>query len=310
MPDDPATAQTQSGTHRYDRRMSDQPPSRIRIDTAARTHIGKVRETNEDGYVVCRAGRYLERVTSSLPESVLAPRSEDTGAIMMVADGMGGMAAGEVASHTALATMIKLILNAPRWALAFDDPATRVAEIEEVWQRAREFLAKVHDAVRQQAAADPSLAGMGTTLTAAYSVGTDLFVVHVGDSCAYLCRNGRVEKITRDHTLAQSYVDLGILEEGDEKARRLRHVLTQAVGGPDEQVHADLHGLAVAPGDRLLLCTDGLTNHIEIDEIAEVLCSSRSSQEACDRLVDLALDYGGLDNVTAIVASYETASNG
>ena len=207
------------------------PPSRlVRVDLGALTHVGKVRENNEDAYLVCRAGRYLERLTSNLPESLLSSRFDEAGYLMLVADGMGGMAGGEVASHTALATTVQMILSSPKWALKLDDPATRVSEIREMWARARVYLSAVHETIRRQAAANPKLAGMGTTLTGAYSVGADLFVLHVGDSRAYLFHEGRVQKITRDHTLAQSYADLGIIQENDPAAHQLRNVLTQAVG--------------------------------------------------------------------------------
>jgi protein phosphatase len=277
------------------------------VELGAATHVGKVRERNEDGYLVCRLGRYLERVSSSLPESELPPRSEESGVIMIVADGMGGMAAGEVASQTALSTLVRLILAAPKWSLKLAGIENRETEIEELWGRAREFVSAVHAAVRRQADADPSLSGMGTTLTAAYSLGADVFVTHVGDSCAYLCRDGRVEKITRDHTMAQSFVEMGLLKESEAQTHRMRHVLTRAVGGPEEQLDADLHALELAAGDRLLLCSDGLTNHVDPEEMAEVLSAAGSSQQACDRLLELALDYGGSDNITAIVASYSVA---
>lgn len=277
------------------------------MELGAATHVGKVRERNEDGYLVCRLGRYLERVSSSLPESELPPRSEESGVIMIVADGMGGMAAGEVASQTALSTLVRLILAAPKWSLKLAGIENRETEIEELWGRAREFVSAVHAAVRRQADADPSLSGMGTTLTAAYSLGADVFVTHVGDSCAYLCRDGRVEKITRDHTMAQSFVEMGLLKESEAQTHRMRHVLTRAVGGPEEQLDADLHALELAAGDRLLLCSDGLTNHVDPEEMAEVLSAAGSSQQACDRLLELALDYGGSDNITAIVASYSVA---
>jgi len=277
------------------------------VELGAATHVGKVRERNEDGYLVCRLGRYLERVSSSLPESELPPRSEESGVIMIVADGMGGMAAGEVASQTALSTLVRLILAAPKWSLKLAGIENRETEIEELWGRAREFVSAVHAAVRRQADADPSLSGMGTTLTAAYSLGADVFVTHVGDSCAYLCRDGRVEKITRDHTMAQSFVEMGLLKESEAQTHRMRHVLTRAVGGPEEQLDADLHALELAADDRLLLCSDGLTNHVDPEEMAEVLSAAGSSQQACDRLLELALDYGGSDNITAIVASYSVA---
>src|SRR6185295_10277627 len=105
----------------------------LRLDVAALSHIGLVRETNEDAYIVMRTGRYMERIESNLPESLVAPRYEESAHILMVADGMGGMAAGEVASRTALTTAVQLILRAPRWALNFDDPATRDTEISQMW---------------------------------------------------------------------------------------------------------------------------------------------------------------------------------
>jgi protein phosphatase len=276
----------------------------VRVEVASLTNVGKVREANEDSYVVCRNGRYLERIDSNVPEPAVPPWFEQEGYIMMVADGMGGMAAGEIASHTAIGSMIRMVIESPRWTFNLDDPSTRETEIQQLWELARTLVGKVHDAVRDRAAADPTLAGMGTTLTSAYSVGNDLFVVHVGDSRAYLWRDGQMERVTRDHTMAQSYADLGIIPQDQVRGHSLHHVLTQAVGGPGEQLHADLHTVKVAPGDRLLLCTDGLTNMVSEEAIAGVLASEATSQEMCRKLVDLALQGGGLDNITAIVARY------
>ena len=279
-------------------------PPALRVDVAALTHIGLVRETNEDGYVVVRTGRYMERLDSNLPESLVAPRSEESAHILMLADGMGGMAAGEVASRTALATAVRLILNAPRWALKLDDPATREAEIAQMWERARGYLARIHAAIREQAERDPSLAGMGTTFTGAYCVGYDLFVTHVGDSRGYLFRRNELQKITRDHTIAQEFEDAGMVTSADQLDDRLRNVLTRAVGGPDDEIEGDLHHLRLAAGDRLLLCSDGLTGMAGEAEIAGILGVARSSEGACHALVDLALERGGRDNVTVIVATF------
>jgi protein phosphatase len=251
---------------------------------------------------VCRLGRSLERVSSSLPESVLPPRAGEAGHILMVADGMGGAAGGEVASATALASAIRLVEAAPKWALRLEDPATREAEIQQMWERGRGYLAGIHAAVKKLAAADPSLAGMGTTFTSAFTVGTDLFVIHVGDSRAYLWSDGHLHRITRDHTLAQEYVDLGVLEENDPAANRFRHMLTQAVGGPHDVLKASLHAMRVADGDRLLLCTDGLTNEVSDEELGDLLGRDVPSQAICDAMLQLALERGARDNVTAVVA--------
>jgi len=275
----------------------------FKLDIAALTHVGLVRESNEDAYLVVRNGRYLERIESSLPESLIAPRTEEFAHIMMVADGMGGMAAGEVASQTALVTAVHQLLAASRWALKLDDPATRESKIAEMWERSRGYLSRVHEAIRAQAERDPSLAGMGTTFTGAYCVGSDLFVLHVGDSRAYLFRAGDLQKITRDHTMAQELEDAGMVPPGESLDPRLRNVLTRAVGGPEDDIEGDIHHRELAVGDRILLCSDGLTGMASDAQIAEVLSVARNSEEACRRLVDLALAGGGRDNVTVIVAS-------
>jgi serine/threonine protein phosphatase PrpC len=279
-------------------------PTRMRLDISALSDVGKVREKNEDAYAVVRLERSMERLHSNLSEAQLASRSDETGHVLLIADGMGGMAAGEVASHGAVITALRLIAEAPRWALRLDDPETREAEIRQMWDRGRMYLTGVHASIRGRAAADPRLSGMGTTLTSVFTVGSDLFVMHVGDSRAYLFSDGVLQKLTRDHTVAQSYVDLGVMKESDPAARRLRHVLTQAVGGPDDDLQADMHALQAQDGDRLLLCTDGLTNVVDEDEITEVLGNSATSRDACRALIDLALEYGAPDNVTAVVAGY------
>ena len=275
----------------------------LKLDIAALTHIGLVRESNEDAFLVVRNGRYMERIESNLPESLVAPRTEEFAHALMLADGMGGMAAGEVASQTALATAVRQMLSAPRWALKLDDPATRETEIAQMWERARGYLTAVHTAIREQAERDPKLAGMGTTFTGAYCVGADLFVLHVGDSRAYLFREGELLKITRDHTMAQEFEDAGMVPPGESLDPRLRNVLTRAVGGPDVDIEGDIHHRQLAPGDRIMMCSDGLTGMATDAEIADILAVARTSEGACRALVDLALERGGRDNVTVIVAT-------
>ena len=146
------------------------PVERLRVDVGARSDRGRVREANEDAYVVLRLGRFLERIASNVPESDVPPRSEDAGYLMLVADGLGGHAAGEIASHLALASMLQRVLLSPRWAIKLDDPESREIEIRALLVRARSYIAGAHQAVREQAAVDARLAGMGTTLTGGYLV--------------------------------------------------------------------------------------------------------------------------------------------
>jgi PPM family protein phosphatase len=278
--------------------------SRIRVEVAALTDPGTVRDRNEDAHAVFRIGRFLERVTSSLPASDLPERSEDVGHVMIVADGLGGHEAGEVASRTAIATTLEMVMRSPRWTLRLDDPATREAELRDIHDQALHYLELMQNAVRERAASDPSMTGMGTTFTGVYAVGRDLFVTHVGDSKAYVFRDGTLRKITRDHTLAQEYADLGMISQEEVATHRLHHVLTRAVGSHEQTPEADFHHLRLSLGDRLLLCSDGLTDMADESEIATVLQQHPRSEAACRALVDLALAGGGRDNITVIVAAF------
>jgi protein phosphatase len=285
------------------------PPSEaagLLSDIAALTHAGS-RESNEDSYAVFRVGRFMERVASNIPESEMPAHLEDTGHLLIVADGVGGNAGGEIASQTALRTLREMILRSPRWALRLDDLATREQEIEALLVRSRAYLQAMHARIRERQVADPRLAEMGTTLTAAYVVGADLFVLHVGDSRAYVLRGGRLHRITREHTLAQHYADQGVLPQSEVAEHPLSHVLTRAVGAPVETLEVDTHHRDLETGDRLLLCSDGLSKTCADGEIAETLIANPASAAACKALVTLALTRGAPDNVTVIVAGVRPA---
>jgi protein phosphatase len=140
---------------------------------------------------------------------------------------------------------------------------------------------------------------MGTTLTGAYTVGPEVIIAHVGDSRAYLYHDGRLTQLTRDHTLAQEYLDLGL-----PAARSWYHILTNCLGGPERGVRVEFHHFRLSDGDRLLLCTDGLSDMIGNEEIAGILGQHSHPQEATQALVDRALERGGKDNVTVVLAHY------
>jgi len=304
---DPPTAEMKGGIRPGEPVARPAEPARaprVSADVAALTHQGLVRETNEDSYCVFRLGRFLERVVSNIPESELPTRTEDSGHPMIVADGMGGHRAGEVASRSALVNTIQLILRSPRWALNLEDPATRETEIRDLLTRSRAYLAAVHAGLREQADADARLEGMGTTLTGAYTVGADAFLLHVGDSKAYLLRGDEFRKITHDHTVAQHYADIGVIPQEQVASHRASHMLTRAIGGPMEKLTGDMHHLRIQHGDLLILCSDGLTDMATEEQIATVARTRGTPAEACQGLIDLALAGGGRDNVTAIVARY------
>jgi serine/threonine protein phosphatase PrpC len=236
---------------------------------AARSHTGLLREGNED--------------------SVYAgPR------MLAVADGMGGHAAGEVASAVAIA------------ALAHLDEDVPGGDLLDVLRHSAE---SANDHLRDMVQGDGALDGMGTTLTAFLFAGSRLGLLHIGDSRAYLLRDGRLSQITHDHTLVQTLVDEGRISEEEASTHPQRSLITRALDGRSG-IEPDLSVREVRPGDRYLLCTDGLTGPVGRMETLQEALEIADPQESCDRLVQLALRGGGPDNVTVIVADVVEGDTG
>jgi protein phosphatase len=271
----------------------------ITVQTGAMTHRGKVRSNNEDQFLVARLAKSMKICQSSLSNSGETRFSVEDGHLFVVADGMGGAAAGERASALALESIESFALNTLKWFLHLDkaDESHLVGEL-------RQALELADRAVVNEADANFRYNGMGTTLTMAYSVGLDLYLVHAGDSRAYLFREGHLEQITTDHTLVQMMISGGVLQPEAAKTHPRRNVVTNVIGGPSAGVHAEIHKIRVQDGDVLLLCSDGLNEPVEDQQIAECLMSTTDSQLASEKLVELALENGGPDNVTAVVARY------
>jgi len=277
------------------------PPlsSRVRIDVDAQSHAGHRRANNEDHYLVARLGRALQITTTSLPAGAVPLLTEEVNYVLIVADGMGGHAAGEVASRMALSALVALALDTPDWILRADEGYQGTLE-----DRARHRVQEVGALLVDTGRRDAALRGMGTTLTAARSLGRDLLITHVGDSRAYLLRAGTLYRLTRDHTYAQLLVDTGQIAAADVATSGHAHVLTNAVGGTSADVQVDTDHVLLQDGDRLLLCSDGLTDLVDDETITSILRDTTASHDACTRLVQQALDKGGRDNVTVIVAAY------
>ena len=273
--------------------------SSVQVDVFGSSHTGHVRQNNEDQFFVAKLTRSLETVTTSLAPGEVPARADEINHLLVVADGMGGHAAGEVASRMAISSMVRLALQLPDWIFRVDEE--HVPELE--W-RSRRLVEQIDSILVQHGARDPLLAGMGTTLTATRSLGRDLMIVHVGDSRAYLYRAGRLRRLTKDHTFAQAMVDRGELAAEDAAHSRMRHILTNALGGSREVVDVDIDMLRLEDGDRLLLCSDGLSDLVEDEAIAAAMASTPASQDTCEQLVRLALERGGRDNITAVVARY------
>lgn len=277
------------------------PGASMAVDLGAATHRGHTRPNNEDHYLVVRFRRALENLYTNLDKGMLASSYDITGYGLLVADGLGGMAAGEIASRTALTKLVELVVETPDWMLDVNDPK----HLETVQQRMVERFLRIDETIRAQADRDATLVGMGTTLTVAANIGDQLVIGHIGDSRAYLLRAGSLSQITRDHTLAQALIEAGVAGRDEPATRSMRHVLTAALGSLSPKAKPEMHRMQIKPGDQLLLCTDGLTEMVDDKTIASILQNTDSADRACEDLVTVALASGGLDNVTVVVARFD-----
>ncbi len=269
------------------------------VDVAARSDRGLVRPNNEDHFLAVRVGRSWQTLQTNLPPDLVPGRAEEAGYGLLVADGMGGAAAGEHASRVAIATLVSLTLHTPDWIFI-----TGERETEQVIERMAERYRRADATLREQGKEDPSLSGMGTTMTLACSLGTNLIVGHIGDSRAYLFRDGMLHQLTRDHTLVQALVDAGRITPEQAAKHPYRHMLIRYLGGGKDGLGAEFQRASLADNDQLLLCTDGLTEMVDDATIAATLAGAATAEEACEALVGLALKNGGKDNVTVALARY------
>ena len=285
--------------------LDETPPqpfsSRINVDVFGMTDKGYARTQNEDHFLIVRAGRAVETVLTSLSETETMPGElfEETAYGIVVADGVGGQSAGEVASRQAIYTLVSLSLHTPDWQFRWGEK-----EKNTVMWRMKDRFRRVNAALLHDAAAHASLNGMCTTMTAAVTQGNDLIVGHIGDSRAYLLHRGKLVQLTRDHTVAAKLVEDGTHQPNDPLVLELRGLLLQALGSREGECNPELSDYLLADEDQLLLCTDGLTDMVDDVDIELILNSASSAKSACRSLVDLALKNGGRDNVTVTVARY------
>jgi serine/threonine protein phosphatase PrpC len=271
----------------------------VMVEAAGLTHQGLVRTSNEDHFLISRFGRYFEPVSTSLPPDDLPRRADEASYSLIVADGMGGHAAGEVASRLAIREIVRLGLALPDWIARIDDSTREAAAA-----RAQERIERLNEMVIEDAEQNPDLRGMGCTLTVARNLGRVLQISHVGDSRAYLLRAGQLHRLTRDHTYVQALVDSGVMTPEEAATSKERHMLINAVGGSNDDVHVDVERVPLANRDRVLLCSDGLTDAVDDEVIQMLLAAGGTAAATCNALVARALEGGGRDNITVIVASY------
>jgi protein phosphatase len=271
----------------------------VTLRVAAQSDRGCVRANNEDRFLVLRGDQTMAPIATNIDAGELKFVPAQTIWALAVADGMGGHAAGEVASTLALTLTLQFAQQGSRWYVDIGD-----REAREIVARVESILASVDRAIAAQARTDAALAGMGTTLTVGVVRADRLFVYHVGDSRAYLLRQGHLVQITRDQTVAQQLADRGLISDALVGSHHTRHLLTQAIGRGDVEV--EVHQFPLQHGDRLVLSTDGLTDGVEDSEIERV-CSEGDCAQACQQLLDRGLAAGGRDNITVVVADVDIA---
>ena len=283
--------------HSFADRFFAKSAPRVKLQTAAATHVGKVRARNEDHHAVIRNRRSRDVLFTNLSTDGLTFADDEVYGLV-VADGVGGAASGDVASQLALRTMFELTGRATSWVMRITD-----LETQQVHERIDAYVSEIQKSLLSVMEQNPGLAGMGTTWTSAHVFATDTIIVHIGDSRAYVYSDSDLHLITRDQTLGQEMADAGLPAK---TVKRFRNVLTNSLGSQSDEVQAQVYQVQVQPGDRLLLCTDGLNDMVADSQIADVLNNVPTPQAACDKLVNCALDGGGRDNVTVVLCDVLT----
>jgi protein phosphatase len=267
-------------------------PAMSEIDTFGLTHRGKVRSANNDHFLIASFHRNLRVHHTSIPGGIGHQETESRGFLFLVADGVGGLTSAGDGSALALSTLAHHLLH-----------ATELCSEIVLTQQERSSV-ELRDAVMQahKALVDMAAEAGGkpaTTLTMYAAFWPRAFIVHVGDSRMYRFRDGELQRFTSDQTYEQLMLESGAIKPGSPEAARLKHVLWSAVG--NDEVVPQIVPTDITRRDVILVCSDGLTKHVTDDEIRDRLARDESSEENVRGLIDLALERGGTDNVTAVV---------
>jgi serine/threonine protein phosphatase PrpC len=262
------------------------PINEIIISAFGYTDAGRRQSWNEDSFLVANLTADSSKLSPYLSERSFGER----GLLFVVADGMGGAVAGEVASATAVARLWEMLATMPDEG-AVSEQLKRATETanRSIWELAQE---------------NPSLRGMGSTLTAALVKDGVAHLAQVGDSRAYLIRGERIHQLTRDQSLIQLLVDIGDVAPADALRHPKRQIILQTLGA-QPKVRAELTMVELCRGDYLIICTDGLSNHVTPQEMRDLTVQSPTREIACWRLIDLANEHGSKDDMTVIVSRFD-----
>ena len=262
-----------------------------RLSLFGHTDLGRTRDHNEDTFLVADLTADRADLRTVRDHAV-----GNRGSLLLVADGMGGAAAGELASSMAAREILEYLRRVWR---ADPEPGGQLFA-----RRLREAVEHANDMLHQYAVDHPEVRGMGTTVTLAGVIGEDLYLAQIGDSRAYLIRGGEATQLTRDQSLTQRLVEAGELTEEEAEASERRNIILQALG-PDQLVRVDVSHQTVRRRDVLVLCSDGLSSTVKRQEIAEVIDRNGDLERACVELIELANQRGGPDNITAVAARFD-----
>ena len=286
----------------------------IRIECHGETHVGRHRPDNEDQFLIADLNKSMKVHQTSLGLNHQTRLMGDSqGKLLLVADGVGGHASGERASSLAVDGVANYILNAMDWFLRLNE-ANETELIEEL----KTAFVHSQNVLGEEAAQIPQRRGMATTLTMAYIIWPDMYVVHVGDTRCYVARKEKIEQLTTDHNIenllkeeeASSPQKNDASEENDSSNdtkpfNPMGQALWNVIGGSDNSLKPQVEKFQLSEGDRLLLCSDGLTRYVKDNELHEALMSDQSPKEICELFISRANALGGKDNITAIVATIE-----
>ena len=265
------------------------------IDVYGMTHVGKVRKSNQDHFLLCSLHKQMEIHGTSLPNPGQLPlRGERLAFMAFVADGVGGHAAGEEASRIALEAVARYVTQSMQCYYTNDSH-----QEHQFLEELTDSVMVCHQQVTAEAESSPARHGMATTLTLAIVVWPWAYVVQVGDSRCYQLRDGELIQLTRDQTVAQELYDKGVLSTAEAMDSKWAHVLASAIGGPEAT--PVINRIAMQRDDVLMLCSDGLTGYVPEEQICRRLVEMESSQQVAEALIADALEGGGGDNITVVV---------
>ncbi len=270
------------------------------MDCFGLTDSGRKRPTNQDHYLIADLNKSMRVHDTSLTlDNETRIYGGSQGKLLIVADGMGGEAEGERACTIAVDQMTTYVLNSLAWCFRLEEGTEQ--DFEDDLKQALESCQK---RIQTVVGKHPEMNSMGTTMTMVYIVWPRAFVVHVGDSRCYLLRNHRLDQITVDHTMSEIMAETGQMSREEARHSPRGHVLWNVLGGRSNELSVDVYKLSLECNDILLLCTDGIYDMVPHEMLQELLNSNTSAEAACRKLVDLANENGGRDNITVIVSYF------